>query len=231
MDKLVEIIRELFTRDLSTSPLETAIFLTVLFGFFALLVIANIARRKKESRLYQRRLEDKWDDLCEKYELTDEEKDYLEELSRYLNNPEKKYLLLSNYSVLKSTVEAHNGENEARQDIYDALLEKTGLEEKQPIDRKIPIQRRKNVRRQVDIAAKLAPIEHTTAHIAAKMLDLSSGGCKIENPGGRFNAGDDLKITFTFKGKTYKDIPCEVVRTGGAGRKSLHISFGHGKTG
>lgn len=230
MEKIVEIIRELFTRDLSTSPLETTIFLSVVFGFFALLIIANIARRKKERRLYLRRIEDKWDDLCEKHELTDEEKDYLEQVAQYLNNPEKKYLLLSNYTVLKNTVEAFNGENDAQQAIYDTLLEKTGLEEKQLMDRKIPLQRRKNVRRQVDIDAKLAPIEHTTAHIEAKMLDLSSGGCKIENPGGRFKIGDDLKITFTFKGKTYRDIPCEVVRTG-AGQRSLHISFGHGKGG
>jgi hypothetical protein len=234
MEGLSEIIRELFKRDLRTSPLETAIFLGILFGFFAALVLANSVRRKKERLLYLQRLEKKWKDLCEKYSLTEEEKAYLEEVSSFLKNPEKKYLLLTDYKILSHTIEdfqrdkgreeAREEENERKLKLFESLMKKTGLDEKQETEERLPIQRRKNVRRQVDIDARLAPIEHETAHIEAKMLDLSSGGCRIENPGRRFQVGDDLKISFSFNGKDYKDIPCEVVRTG-AGKKTLHISF------
>ncbi len=228
MEELNRIIRELFMRDLKTSPVETALFFTVIFGFFGVLVVANRVRHRKEKRRYHERLKKKWEELCEKYQISEEDVDFLEELSLHLKYPEKKYLLLTDYNVLHDVLDSYGEDHEVDASVIERIEKKAGLREGLRVDQSIPIQRRKKLRKKVNISAKIAPIEQTAAHIETRMLDLSSGGCKIENPEKRFRAGDDLKITFDYEGKTYRNIPCEVVRTG-AGQRTLHISFGHGK--
>lgn len=226
MEQATEILKELFTRDLRTSPLETAIFLFVVFGFFGALVAANIIKRKKERAQYLARLEQKWESLCEKLKLDKEEISFLSELAAYLRFPEKRYLLLLDYNVFHNSLEAYSQDHSVDQAMLKRVAVKLQLTPSERVSTQIPVQRRKSVRKAVNIKAMLAPIEQSTAHIPAQMMDLSAGGCKIENPDRRFNAGDDLKITFSYNGKEYKNIPCEVVRTG-AGSRSLHLSFGH----
>ena len=228
MEKTFDFIKELFSRDLSTSPLETAIFLFVIFGFFGLLIIANIMRRRKEKKRLSRLHLEKWNQLCEKYNLTEQEIALLEKAAQFLNSPEKKYLLLSDYQVFKNAMHEYAEKGVLDTTLIDSILKKTNM--KAPVQ-KVPsfeVQRRKSKRRKVNITAKIAPIEHTTAHIDVKMFNLSSGGCKVENPDQRFTVGDDLKVSFRLNEKEYKDIPAEVVRTG-PGSKTLNVSFGHVK--
>ena len=111
MEQVQDIIRMLFTRDLQTSPLETTIFLIVVFGFFAFLAVAGVMRRGKEQKRVSHFLNDKWDSLCRIYQLNDDEIALLEEISAYLKNPEKKYLLLVNYQAFHDSLQAYSQEH------------------------------------------------------------------------------------------------------------------------
>ncbi len=226
MEKVQDIIRTLFMRDLRTSPLETAIFLGVIFGFFAFLIIAGILRRKSEQRKARNFLANKWDSLCRIYELSDEEIALLEDISRYLKNPEKKYLLLANYQAFYDSLTAYARENEVDKELLDSITHKTKMGQSETLLAEMPMQRRRSKRKPVQISAQIAPIEHREAHIEAQMYDLSRGGCKLENPDKRFFQGDDVKVSFTFGDRNYKNVPGEVVRTSSF-QKILHISFGH----
>jgi len=228
MEKTFEVIRELFVRDLRTTPLETALFLIVVFGFFGLLVLANILRRRKEKKQLSRLHREKWEKLKEKHHLTVEESGLLEKLSVFLKNPEKKYLLISDYQVFQNALSEYGSRNEADGELVGSILTKTDMHTVSGFRQGEQLKRRKSTRHKVQIPAKIAPAEHTTAHIETRMFNLSAGGCKTDNPGQRFHAGDDIKISFLLKGKAYTDVPGEVVRTG-PGSKTLHISFGHVK--
>jgi len=228
MEKFTQIIKELFVRDLRTSPMETGIFFSIVFGFFGILVIANYMKRRKEMKeivLIQRQ---KWEHLCEKFKLTREEVSFLEKAASYLKAPEKKYLLLVDYQVLRNAFTVLSEHDETDDGLVASIYKKTGLQGTDKKTPSIPSQRRMSARRTVNITAKLAPIEHTAAHIEARMYNISAGGCKTENPDGRFRTGEDIKVSFIIHEKEYKNIPSEVVRTSKNGR-ILHISFGHVK--
>ncbi len=228
MEITFEILKDLFSRDLSTSTLETVIFLAVIFGFFGILVIANGMRRRKEKKRLVRLHREKWEELCGTYNLTEEEVSLLEEAAQYLKTPQKKYLLLTDYQVFRNAMTERADQGSADTELAESIFRKTGMTEHVQKTPPVQIQRRRSARRTVNISAKLAPIEHRTAHIEARMFNLSAGGCKIENPDRRFKAGDDVKVSFKLQNKEYRDIPSEVVRTG-AGARTLHISFGHVK--
>ncbi|GEM_PF-3207722 len=226
MEKVQEIIQMLFIRDLETSPLETAIFLIVVFGFFAFLIITGALRKKREQLKTKKFLSDKWDSLCRIYELDEEEQNLLEDISGYLKNPEKKYLLLVNYQSFHDSLNAYAREHSVDKEVLDRITAKTKMGRTESLITEMPAQRRKNKRKSVDMPVYVAPIEHSQAHIEARMYDLSRGGCKIENPGKRFFQGDDIKISFKLGEKEFKNIPAEVVRTSSFA-KVLHVSFGH----
>ncbi|MDY7030049.1 MAG: PilZ domain-containing protein [Spirochaetota bacterium] len=228
MERTFEILKELFSRDLRTSTLETVIFLVVVFGFFGILVIANVMRRRKEKKRLSRLHREKWEELCAKYNLTEQEISFLEQAAQYLKSPEKKYLLLTDYQVFQNAMTELSEQEAADTELASSIIGKSGMTEHARKAPPVQIQRRKSARRTVNITAMLAPIEHRTAHVEARMFDLSAGGCKTENPDRRFKAGDDIKVTFKLQDKEYRDIPSEVVRTG-AGARTLHISFGHVK--
>jgi len=228
MERTFEILKELFSRDLRTSPLETGIFLAVVFGFFGILVIANLMKRRKEKKHLERLHREKWDELCEKYNLTEQEISLLEEAAQYLKTPAKKYLLITDYQIFQNAMTELTDQAAPDTKLVSSILRKSGMTEHVQKTPPVQIQRRRSARRAVNISAKLAPIEHRTAHIEVRMFNLSAGGCKIENPDRRFKAGDDVKVSFKLQNKEYRDIPSEVVRTG-AGARTLHISFGHVK--
>lgn len=218
-------MKELLRRDLSTTPLETALFLFIIFGFFGLLIILYKLRKKKERRHLEEVREDKWQQLCRKYNLSDEEKTFLEELAVHLKMPEKKYLLLADGKTFHHALQVYTEDKRPDSALVKSITKKTGMREAKSIITAIPTQRRRNARIKVDIDAFIGSIEKETAHMRVHMFDLSKGGCRTENPMHKFNFGDDVKITFTYKDKKYKDIPAEVVRTS-SGRKILHLSFG-----
>jgi len=226
MEQVQEIIRMLFTRDLKTSPVETAIFLIVVFGFFAFLAVAGVMRRRKEQKRTSNFLNDKWDSLCRIYQLNDDEIALLEDMSSYLKNPEKKYLLLANYQAFHDSLQAYSREHTVDKQLLESIAAKTKMGKTEALLEELPMQRRKSTRKAVQLSGYVAPIEHSDAHIEARIYDLSRGGCKMDNPGKRFFQGDDIKISFKLGEKDYRNIPAEVVRTSSFG-KVMHVSFGH----
>ncbi|MDZ7793543.1 MAG: PilZ domain-containing protein [Spirochaetia bacterium] len=226
MEQVQEIIKMLFTRDLQTSPLETALFLVVVFGFFVFLAVAGVMRRRKERKRTRNFLNNKWDSLCRIYQLNNDEITLLEGISSYLKNPEKKYLLLVNYQAFHDSLQAYSREHTVDKQLLESITAKTKMGKTEALMAELPVQRRKSTRRAVQITGYVAPIEHSDAHIEARIFDLSRGGCKMENPDKRFFQGDDIKISFKFGEKDYRNIPAEVVRTSSFG-KVLHASFGH----
>lgn len=226
MEKVEDILRVWTTFDVNTSPSEIAVFFGILIGFFAILIIAWIVRKKSEQRRVSKALINKWDTLCRIYELTDKEIALLKDISRYLRNPEKKYLLLANYQAFHDTLTAYARENKIDSKLLDSITDKTKMGQTQKLISEMPPQRRRNRRKPVEISAYVAPIDHYKARIRTKMYDVSRGGCRIENPGRHFHQGDDIKISFKIGKKNFENIPGEIVRTGSFGRV-LHVSFGH----
>src|SRR6056297_1838000 len=226
MEKVEDILRVWTSLDVHTSFTDIAIFLGILIGFFVILITAGVLQRKREQRRVSRALTNKWDTLCRIYELTDEEIALLKDISRYLKNPEKKYLLLANYQAFHDSLTAYGRENKIDSQLLDSITSKTKMGQTEKLVSELPPQRRKSRRKPVQLPAYVAAIDHYKAHIHTKMYDLSRGGCKIENPSKHFHQGDDIKISFEFREKNFENIPGEVVRTSSFGRV-LHVSFGH----
>lgn len=230
MNDFADIVKNLFRRDLNATPLEIVLFFLIVFGFFGLLGLLYRVHQKKERKRLEQIREDKWNRLCAKYELSDRERIFLEELAQHLEMPEKKYLLMVDYNTFHYALQEYSKKERPEASLVAGIIKKTGLKKAEEVIREIPVQRRKSARISVDIPALLSPAEgdKDAEHLDAKLFDLSKGGCRTTNPEGRFAAGDDVKISFTYKGKRYSEIPAAVVRTSGK-RKVLHLSFGHVK--
>jgi hypothetical protein len=226
MNGFIETLERLFTRDLQASTLEVIIFLLIIFGFFGLLVLLSRVQRRKEEEQIRRALEEKWERLCSKYGISDEERAFLEELARYLERPDKKYLLLAHGDVFHNALREYSAERRPDAELVKSIVNKTGIVERPGLLSPLPLQRRKHKRKKVRVTVKIAPIEEESPPKSATMLDISRGGCMTTNPDLFFQPGDDLRLSFTIQGKRYQGISGEVVRSS-AGNRRLHIAFGH----
>jgi hypothetical protein len=226
MEGILDTIRALFTRDLATTTLETALFLFIIFGFFGVLILSYHIQKKREAQRVYRALEEKWERLCRTYKLNDRERAFLEELAEYLKKPEKKYLLLAQGDVFHNTLREYSARHRPDAEIVNSIVEKTGIVQRKDLLFPLPVQRRKNARKKVNITVEIAPVERERPPIQGTMLNISKGGCMTTNPGLRFQPGEDLRLTFTLQGRRYSGIPAEVIRTS-SGEQRLHIAFGH----
>ncbi len=223
MEQFRDIIYKIFNRSLANNPAETAAFFIFIIGFFGSLVLINIYRTRKAKKKQNKAMENKWNTLCRRFELTEEEADFIEELSTHMQNPIKKYLLLINPHLFTNCLKHYSGEQSAGR-MEEAIIRKTGLIPVSEQMKGIVTHRRKNSRQYIDIEAEICPIEYVVSNRKTHMLDISQGGCKVKNTDNRFKSGDDLKLSFTLQEKTYRDIPAEVVRVGSA-NKILHLKF------
>ncbi len=225
MNDFWDTLREIFRRDIGASGLEVAVFLILVFGFFAFLVLYYHLRRKKENRRLEREREEKWRRLTEKYGLSEEEKSFLEKLAGLLDQPSKKYLLIADHHTFHHVLKKYGELNRVDGELLGSIIKKTGMRESEGIVSDIPVQRRKNKRMKVELKGRISPADGETEK-ETMIFDLSRGGCRTNNPDGRFVRGNDVKISFTFNGKNYEKIPASVVRTS-SGASVLHLSFGH----
>ena len=223
MEQLRDIFYNIFNRSLSNNPAETAAFFILLTGFFGSLVLINIYRTRKIKRKQIKSMENKWNVLCRRFELTNDEADFIEDLSSHMQTPEKKYLLLVNPHLFTNCLKHYSGELDAG-NMEEAIIRKTGLIPVSEQMKGIVTHRRKNYRKHIDIEAEICPIEYVVANRKTRMFDISHGGCMVENTDKRFKPGDDLKLSFTLEKKTYRDVPAEVVRVSSA-NKILHLKF------
>ena len=223
MEQLRDIIYNIFNRSLANNPAETAAFFILLTGFFGSLVLINIYRTRKMKRKQIKAMENKWNALCRRFELTVEEADFIEDLSAHMQTPEKKYLLLINPHLFTNCLKHHSKENDTG-NMEEAIIRKTGLIPVSEQMKGIITHRRKTIRKHIDIEAEICPIEYVVANRKTRMFDISHGGCMVENTDKRFKPGDDLKLSFTLEAKTYRDIPAEVVRVSSV-NKILHLKF------
>src|SRR6056297_3453212 len=173
MEKVEDILRVWTSLDVHTSFTDIAIFLGILIGFFVILITAGVLQRRREQRRVSRALAEKWNTLCRIYELTDEEISLLRDISRYLKNPEKKYLLLANYQAFHDSLTAYGRENKIDTQLLDSITSKTKTGQTEKLFFEMPPQRRRNRRKPVQISAYVAPIDHYKAHIQTKMYDMS----------------------------------------------------------
>lgn len=230
MNGFIDIVKNLFRRNLNATPLEIALFILIIFGFIALLTLLYRVNQKKERKRLEQIREEKWNRLCNKYALSDRERSFLEELAQHLEMPEKKYLLMADYNTFHYALQEYSKNERPDAALVSGIIKKTGMKKTEEVIREIPVQKRKFARISVNIPALLTPAEGDAEAepLETKLFDLSKGGCRTTNPEKRFTAGDDVKITFTYKGKKYREIPAAVVRTSGK-RKVVHLSFGHMK--
>ncbi len=223
MEQLRDIIYNIFNRSLASNPAETAAFFILLIGFFGGLVLINVYRTRKIKRKQFKAMKTKWNVLCKRFDLTDKEADFIEDLSAHMQTPEKKYLLLVNPHLFTNCLKHYSGKLDTG-NMEEAIIRKTGLVPVSEQMKGIVSHRRKNSRKHIDIEAEICPIEYVVANRRTRMFDISNEGCMVENTDKRFKPGDDLKLSFTLQEKTYRDIPAEVVRVSSA-NKILHLKF------
>ena len=223
MEQLREILYNIFNRSLANNPAETVTFFIFIIGFFGGLVLINIYRTRKIKRKQLKAMENKWNVLCRRFELTNEEAHFIEDLSAHLQAPEKKYLLLINPHLFTNCLKHYSKEHDT-DNMEELIIRKTGLVPVSEQMKGIVTHRRKNIRKHIDIEAEICPIEYVVANRKTRMFDISHGGCMVENTDKRFKPGDDLKLSFTLEKKTYRDVPAEVVRVSSA-NKILHLKF------
>lgn len=83
------------------------------------------------------------------------------------------------------------------------------------------VQRRKHRRREIRL-----PVELKVGSVAlnSRSVDISLGGAAVRNPQKRFNAGQQIRCSFSFAGKDPVVIPAIAVRTS-KNRTILHLRF------
>ena len=221
---LRKIYHQIFYRSLGTSPLELVIFFTLLVLFVLWLVIANRRRISNERQRLSEVYEKKWQIYCRKYEITHDEAHLLEELSKYLDTPEQKYVLLVNNHLFDSCLRHHLRKGGGGEELARNILLKAGLKPVSEELKGITFMRRSKKRKKVDIQATLTGLIPGSSGVSARMYDLSSRGAAVENPEGGFNAGDDVRLSFSYGELTYTNITAEVLRVSDEGQR-LHLLF------
>ncbi|MFP4384186.1 MAG: PilZ domain-containing protein [Spirochaetia bacterium] len=83
-------------------------------------------------------------------------------------------------------------------------------------------QNRKYFRKELDIQVNIRLAGSSEPYAASRLIDLSGGGCSIENPGNRYRIRDDIEIKLQAEEPIV--VTGEVVRISGEG-KYLHLSF------
>lgn len=218
-------MREVFRRDIGASDLEVALFLIIVFGFFGFLVLYYHLRRRKEKKRFEQEREEKWRRFTEKYGLSEDEKSFLEKLAGLLEEPSKKYLLIADHRTFHHALKKYGELNRVDGELLGSIIKKTGMRKPGEIVGDIPVQRRKNKRMKVELKGRISPSDRESEK-EIMIIDLSRGGCRAENPGGRYVRGNDVRVSFTYNGKNYEKIPASVVRTSSGG-SVIHLSFGH----
>ncbi|WP_319563173.1 PilZ domain-containing protein [Marispirochaeta sp.] len=224
MDFLERIWKAIYQRSLNSGPVETAVFLILIFLFIAFLLAANKRRKIRERETLYKAWEAKWNYYIKKFEITPEEAAFITQLAAFLETPEKRYSLLVDSHVFNACLRKHLQKGGNRDDLARSVLYKARLKPISEEVRAVALTRRKLPRRKVDITATLTPVGHDDQEFTARMYDLSSHGASVENPEKRFSERDDLKISFSYQHKKYRNIGAEVLRVSRKGER-LHLKF------
>jgi hypothetical protein len=83
-------------------------------------------------------------------------------------------------------------------------------------------QNRKYFRKELDIQVNIRLAGSSEPYTTTRLIDLSGGGCSIENPGNRYRVRDDIEIKLQAEEPIV--VSGEVIRTSEEG-KYLHLSF------
>ena len=226
MELITRIWRAIYQRSLSSSPLKVVIFFALILLFLLLLIYANRRRKIREQRLLNQAYREKWDYYTRRYEINSEEAEFLEKLARELKNPAKKYALLVDKHIFNAALKRHLSREPGGEEIARSIMLKAGLKPVSEEMKGIAVQRRRERRKSVDIEARVEGLEPGSRPYRARIYDVSSRGAAAENPEKVFSAGEDIRVSFDFNQKRYKNIPAEVVRLSTGGTR-MHLSFEH----
>ena len=224
MKFLEQIWKAIIQRSLSSGPLEVTVFLLLILLFIVFLTAVNKRRRMKEQKVLRKAYEIKWKRYLKRFDISQEEAEFLTQLARYLAYPEKRYVLLVDSHVFNACLRKYLQHEDSRDDLVRSILYKAGLKPISEELRAIAFSRRKLSRRKVNIEATVAPIGVGGKGMAVMLYDLSSKGASTDNPERRFSEGDDLTVSFTFQDRRYRNIGAEVVRVSRMGER-LHLKF------
>jgi hypothetical protein len=95
-----------FYRGFAAGPLEIIILALVLLLFVLGLVLLYVRLSRREERERRERAAETFEHLAEEKRLTPSERQTLEVLARFLNAPEKKYMLMRNQSMYNACAES-----------------------------------------------------------------------------------------------------------------------------
>lgn len=218
--------REFSTRSMSASGLEIAVFFSLLALFVLALVFANRRRRRRERRQLLEAWRKKWEHYTRRYGISEHEAALLEAMAAYLDEPEKKYVLLVDRHLFNMALRKYTATQSADEELIRSVMSKAGLKPVSEEMRGIAFSRRRGKRISVDIPVKITPPDRRDETLESRLRDLSPRGASADNPEGRFRTGDELLLSFVFRGRSYSGVAAEVVRLSN-GRDRLHLNFHH----
>lgn len=224
MNFLERIWKAMYQRSLSSGPVEVIVFLVLIFLFIAFLLAANKRRKTREREALYKAWEAKWNYYTKKFEITSEEAAFITQLAAFMETSEKRYSLLVDSHVFNACLRKYLQKEGGRDDLARSVLYKARLKPISEEVKAVALTRRKLPRRKVDLIAALTLVGKEDQELTARMHDLSSRGASIENPEKSFTEGDDLKISFSYQNKTYRNIGAEVLRVSRKGER-LHLKF------
>ena len=92
------------SKGLAGSTYQIILGLVTLFIFIFIIIMISKIHKYKEKKELKIILDKKYNNLIKQYSITTNEKGIIERLSKYLRNPEKKYLLLLNPNIFHFTL-------------------------------------------------------------------------------------------------------------------------------
>jgi hypothetical protein len=116
------------------SPFELILAIILFFSILAFLIIAYIVLKRINKAKLIKVLEDKFSDLIREFNLTVNEIELINSMSRYLLYPEKKYLLLVNRHTFNYALHKLKEEREIQPSLINSLQEKLKYTTYNPLD-------------------------------------------------------------------------------------------------
>lgn len=130
----IEKLLESIAKDFLTTRSDIIMFAVLVAAFIIVFILLSILLRFSERKKIKTVFHEKFEELIRKFDLTVNELDLIGEMSRFLRNRDKKYLLLTNKATFLYALQELKAEKQFSADYAASLAAKIGVAENLQID-------------------------------------------------------------------------------------------------
>lgn len=131
----LEALLDRFSTGFGATRLDIILFAAAIIAIIAFLIASYVFIRRREQRRLSRAIESKNDRLFARYRPDQRERALLDDLSVYLKDPRKQYLLLSNSSTFAACLQKLRADGEVDSEAVRSLQNKLGFDLRRQIHR------------------------------------------------------------------------------------------------